>query len=197
MTLGPADGPDSPRSAPLVLQKPYACQIPGCSKRYTDPSSLRKHVKAHSAKEQQVRKKVRRSSSQAHLCRCPSGLPDACPASNQVPTLPMCFHLSIRPRMVLFIIHHLSPTWPLSSSHLQPARHLSAHRPSTSISGIRLPTRHGSFSKHTMSGPVKASRMQKWKTVVPSSNGDLAGRDRHKEIILYNILRMAIEVCRE
>lgn len=41
------------------LQKPYACQIPGCSKRYTDPSSLRKHVKAHSAKEQQVRKKVR------------------------------------------------------------------------------------------------------------------------------------------
>ena len=44
---------------PLMLQKPYACQIPGCSKRYTDPSSLRKHVKAHSAKEQQVRKKVR------------------------------------------------------------------------------------------------------------------------------------------
>lgn len=41
-----------------MLQKPYACQIPGCSKRYTDPSSLRKHVKAHSAKEQQVRKKV-------------------------------------------------------------------------------------------------------------------------------------------
>lgn len=45
-------------SFPLMLQKPYACQIPGCSKRYTDPSSLRKHVKAHSAKEQQVRKKV-------------------------------------------------------------------------------------------------------------------------------------------
>ena len=44
--------------SPLMLQKPYACQIPGCSKRYTDPSSLRKHVKAHSAKEQQVRKKV-------------------------------------------------------------------------------------------------------------------------------------------
>uniref|UniRef100_A0ABI7Y570 C2H2-type domain-containing protein n=1 Tax=Felis catus TaxID=9685 RepID=A0ABI7Y570_FELCA len=39
-------------------RKPYACQIPGCSKRYTDPSSLRKHVKAHSAKEQQVRKKL-------------------------------------------------------------------------------------------------------------------------------------------
>ena len=26
-------------------QKPYACKVPGCTKRYTDPSSLRKHVK--------------------------------------------------------------------------------------------------------------------------------------------------------
>ncbi|XP_051044340.1 zinc finger protein GLIS1 isoform X3 [Phodopus roborovskii] len=43
---------------PNKCMKPYACQIPGCSKRYTDPSSLRKHVKAHSAKEQQVRKKM-------------------------------------------------------------------------------------------------------------------------------------------
>ncbi|XP_076009240.1 uncharacterized protein glis1b [Genypterus blacodes] len=41
--------------------KPYACQIPGCTKRYTDPSSLRKHVKIHSAKEQQVRRKLRPS----------------------------------------------------------------------------------------------------------------------------------------
>lgn len=47
------NAPTSTRS-----KKPYACQIPGCSKRYTDPSSLRKHVKAHSAKEQQVRKKL-------------------------------------------------------------------------------------------------------------------------------------------
>ena len=27
------------------LQKSYACHAPGCIKRYTDPSSLRKHVK--------------------------------------------------------------------------------------------------------------------------------------------------------
>ena len=27
------------------LQKPYVCKAPGCTKRYTDPSSLRKHVK--------------------------------------------------------------------------------------------------------------------------------------------------------
>ncbi|KAF7203110.1 zinc finger protein GLIS1 [Nothobranchius furzeri] len=38
--------------------KPYACQISGCTKRYTDPSSLRKHVKVHSAKEQQVHRKL-------------------------------------------------------------------------------------------------------------------------------------------
>ena len=29
----------------IFLQKPYACKAPGCTKRYTDPSSLRKHVK--------------------------------------------------------------------------------------------------------------------------------------------------------
>ena len=29
----------------LSLQKPYACKASGCTKRYTDPSSLRKHVK--------------------------------------------------------------------------------------------------------------------------------------------------------
>lgn len=29
----------------LLLQKPYVCKAPGCTKRYTDPSSLRKHVK--------------------------------------------------------------------------------------------------------------------------------------------------------
>lgn len=43
----------------VTVQKPYACQVPGCAKRYTDPSSLRKHVKSHSSKERQLRKKVR------------------------------------------------------------------------------------------------------------------------------------------
>lgn len=28
-----------------LFQKPYVCKAPGCTKRYTDPSSLRKHVK--------------------------------------------------------------------------------------------------------------------------------------------------------
>ncbi|KAL2087720.1 hypothetical protein ACEWY4_016548 [Coilia grayii] len=42
-------------------KKPYACQVQGCLKRYTDPSSLRKHVKSHSTKDQQARKKLRQS----------------------------------------------------------------------------------------------------------------------------------------
>lgn len=29
----------------IFFQKPYVCKAPGCTKRYTDPSSLRKHVK--------------------------------------------------------------------------------------------------------------------------------------------------------
>lgn len=40
-----------------LIQKPYGCQLPGCTKRYTDPSSLRKHVKNHTLKNQQHLKK--------------------------------------------------------------------------------------------------------------------------------------------
>ncbi|XP_057189340.1 zinc finger protein GLI4 isoform X2 [Triplophysa rosa] len=40
-----------------AVEKPYACQLPGCTKRYTDPSSLRKHVKAHSGKALQTQDK--------------------------------------------------------------------------------------------------------------------------------------------
>lgn len=29
------------------MDKPYCCKVPGCNKRYTDPSSLRKHVKTY------------------------------------------------------------------------------------------------------------------------------------------------------
>lgn len=41
----------------VIFQKPYGCQLPGCTKRYTDPSSLRKHVKNHALKNQQNLKK--------------------------------------------------------------------------------------------------------------------------------------------
>uniref|UniRef100_A0A8C1Z236 GLIS family zinc finger 1a n=1 Tax=Cyprinus carpio TaxID=7962 RepID=A0A8C1Z236_CYPCA len=43
---------------PNKCMKPYACQLPGCTKRYTDPSSLRKHVKVHSSKALQAQDKV-------------------------------------------------------------------------------------------------------------------------------------------
>ncbi|KAJ8984122.1 hypothetical protein NQ317_017332, partial [Molorchus minor] len=40
------------------IWKPYACQVLGCTKKYTDPSSLRKHVKNHTYEEQmQIKKK--------------------------------------------------------------------------------------------------------------------------------------------
>jgi len=35
-----------------LTAKPYKCSVPRCNKSYTDPSSLRKHVKNHSAQDQ-------------------------------------------------------------------------------------------------------------------------------------------------
>lgn len=43
----------------LLFQKPYICKIPGCTKRYTDPSSLRKHVKTVHGPDAHVTKKQR------------------------------------------------------------------------------------------------------------------------------------------
>ena len=48
------------------LQKPYKCEVVGCTKRYTDPSSLRKHVKGHSQEEQL---QYRRSKDLANLAK--------------------------------------------------------------------------------------------------------------------------------
>ncbi|KAM6233450.1 LOW QUALITY PROTEIN: zinc finger protein GLI1 [Porphyrio hochstetteri] len=39
--------------------KPYVCKLPGCTKRYTDPSSLRKHVKTVHGPDAHVTKKHR------------------------------------------------------------------------------------------------------------------------------------------
>ena len=46
-------------SETLLFQKPYACKIPGCTKRYTDPSSLRKHVKTVHGPEAHVTKRMK------------------------------------------------------------------------------------------------------------------------------------------
>lgn len=50
--------------ASFFSQKPYICKIPGCTKRYTDPSSLRKHVKTVHGPDAHVTKKQR---SDVHL----------------------------------------------------------------------------------------------------------------------------------
>lgn len=42
-----------------IQQKPYVCKLPGCTKRYTDPSSLRKHVKTVHGPDAHVTKRHR------------------------------------------------------------------------------------------------------------------------------------------
>jgi len=42
--------------------KPYKCEVVGCYKRYTDPSSLRKHVKNHSKEDQEQARMIKESS---------------------------------------------------------------------------------------------------------------------------------------
>ena len=44
------------------VQKPYMCKVAGCGKRYTDPSSLRKHVKTVHGPEVFAAKKQKRES---------------------------------------------------------------------------------------------------------------------------------------
>lgn len=48
-----------PNGLSVFWQKPYVCKIPGCTKRYTDPSSLRKHVKTVHGPDAHVTKKHR------------------------------------------------------------------------------------------------------------------------------------------
>ena len=43
------------------LQKEYVCQIAGCDKSYTDPSSLRKHVKTVHGEDAFRQKKYKRT----------------------------------------------------------------------------------------------------------------------------------------
>lgn len=49
----------SPLSSLSTQQKPYVCKLPGCTKRYTDPSSLRKHVKTVHGPDAHVTKRHR------------------------------------------------------------------------------------------------------------------------------------------
>jgi len=54
--------------------KPYRCEVFGCQKKYTDPSSLRKHVKNHTKEEQeQVKQKTRDSSKIRSITNSPEG----------------------------------------------------------------------------------------------------------------------------
>lgn len=52
------------------------CKIPGCTKRYTDPSSLRKHVKTVHGPDAHVTKKHRGDAVPGRALPTPSGPPD-------------------------------------------------------------------------------------------------------------------------
>lgn len=45
----------------FIFQKEYVCQIQGCGKSYTDPSSLRKHVKTTHGEDAFKQKKHKRT----------------------------------------------------------------------------------------------------------------------------------------
>ncbi|KAG6923137.1 GLI family zinc finger 1, partial [Chelydra serpentina] len=56
--------------------KPYVCKIPGCTKRYTDPSSLRKHVKTVHGPDAHVTKKHRGDTVLSRALAAPGGPAD-------------------------------------------------------------------------------------------------------------------------
>ncbi|XP_067170172.1 zinc finger protein GLI1 isoform X3 [Apteryx mantelli] len=59
-----------------LVHKPYVCKIPGCTKRYTDPSSLRKHVKTVHGPDAHVTKKHRGDVVPGRALPAPSIPPD-------------------------------------------------------------------------------------------------------------------------
>eukprot|EP00096_Caligus_rogercresseyi_P014067 TRINITY_DN6603_c0_g1_i1.p1 TRINITY_DN6603_c0_g1~~TRINITY_DN6603_c0_g1_i1.p1 ORF type:complete len:562 (-),score=173.43 TRINITY_DN6603_c0_g1_i1:720-2405(-) len=63
--------------------KPYRCEVLGCCKRYTDPSSLRKHVKSHSQEEQVQYRKAKDLANAAKRTASPS---------NKSPMSPLPWH---------------------------------------------------------------------------------------------------------
>ena len=72
-----------------IIQKPYRCEVVGCSKRYTDPSSLRKHVKSHTAEEQLQYRRFKDQANAAKRSSSPfSSSSSAAAAAAQLPPPP-------------------------------------------------------------------------------------------------------------
>jgi len=64
--------------------KPYKCDVPGCQKRYTDPSSLRKHVKNHSREEQEQAMAMARQARESEACQQSEVLPSWAEAGTEL-----------------------------------------------------------------------------------------------------------------
>ena len=70
------------------MQKPYRCEVVGCTKRYTDPSSLRKHVKSHTAEEQLQYRRFKDQANAAKRSSSPFSSPSTSTALTQSPRPP-------------------------------------------------------------------------------------------------------------
>eukprot|EP00095_Tigriopus_kingsejongensis_P005837 snap_masked-scaffold425_size175135-processed-gene-0.17 protein:Tk05837 transcript:snap_masked-scaffold425_size175135-processed-gene-0.17-mRNA-1 annotation:"zinc finger protein glis3-like" len=62
--------------------KPYRCEVVGCTKRYTDPSSLRKHVKSHTLEEQDQYRRFKDQVNQYKMSSSPRFQSPSRPSSN-------------------------------------------------------------------------------------------------------------------
>ena len=81
-------------------QKPYACTHPGCAKRYTDPSSLRKHVRTHAL----PRKKVHLPNAELTHCAAASLFFSALALFHCSTTLSCAWNIDeLRPEKVLWL----------------------------------------------------------------------------------------------
>ncbi|XP_013911171.1 PREDICTED: zinc finger protein GLIS3 isoform X2 [Thamnophis sirtalis] len=175
---------------PNKCTKPYACQIPGCTKRYTDPSSLRKHVKAHSSKDLQARKKLRATTEldQDILNDCLTIQPIQVASSPQdvsVSTVqqspghihdlyPATMFSSIHSNQSGISVGNEPPSHAASLSSPRPSIHESPHNPSTADSGTESPGRilppHPFMQKRTS----QPSATQQFGEVHLKTNGSLS-----------------------
>lgn len=85
----------------FALQKPYVCKAPGCTKRYTDPSSLRKHVKTVHGAEFYANKKHKGGNEEGGGGASPSRSDDmplsAKTASVSSPSIKVCLFKVLSP----------------------------------------------------------------------------------------------------
>lgn len=135
-------------------QKPYVCNVPGCTKRYTDPSSLRKHVKTVHGAECYANK--RHKATPSHPSSSDDGHGGTSNASGG-------FDSSPRSAEDMQSLNGGSPSPPVSSSHLRGPPVSSTHLqgpPASSAARIKSESDAHSPDQHTNSPVNRLSGMK-------------------------------------